>query len=133
MLGDSVLSDVALVVVAAALFAFAIAAVMLVLKNRNGRATVTHGNTSVSFETAQTQLQQLHDKIEVISTEVQSVGKAVNNVPEGSPTLVQRVGTLEEKVDDLHKGHHWMIGALQVIGDQVGCKLVPPSNEEDHH
>lgn len=56
------------------------------------------------------------------------VGRAVNNVPPGRPTLVQRVERLEEmgqRRDD------YLVQALTILADQLGVKLPPPPNQEE--
>lgn len=50
---------------------------------------------------------------------VDQINKAVNNVPDGEHTLVQRVAALEI-------GQRWEHGALQTIAGQIGVTLPTP-------
>lgn len=52
--------------------------------------------------------------------EVRAVNRAVNNVPAGTPPLVQRVAAVERRVD-IHS--RWVTDALQRIGSELGVKL----------
>ena len=51
----------------------------------------------------------------------------VNNVGQGNPTLVQRVGTVEADVKKLERRHdadgRWMHDSLKAIGVQIGASL----------
>lgn len=51
----------------------------------------------------------------------------VNNVGEGNPTLVQRVGKLEHGVSTLKRRHdadgRWIHDSLKAIGEQIGASL----------
>lgn len=58
--------------------------------------------------------------VEEVSAQVKKVDTAVNNVPVGHPTLVQRVETLERRSDALGR---WMHDALAAIGGQLGVSL----------
>ena len=67
-------------------------------------------------------LERLND----IGTEVSAINTAVNHVPSGSPTLITRVGVMEEQ-SKLHR--YWEKQVLEAICKQLGIKL-PPHPEE---
>ena len=50
--------------------------------------------------------------------DINQINKAVNNVPPGEQTLVERVKVLEQ-------GQLWERGALHKIGLHIGCELPP--------
>ena len=66
------------------------------------------------------------DRLNEIGTEVSAINTAVNHVPSGSPTLIHRVGIMEEKSKD-HRV--WEKTVLEAICKQLGIKL-PPHPEE---
>lgn len=59
---------------------------------------------------------------------VEQVNNAVNNVPEGVPTLIQRVEQLERRQDATTR---WLINALQMFGRQLGINVPAPPNDKD--
>lgn len=60
--------------------------------------------------------------------EVKAVNKAVNNVPEGTPTLVQRVARLERRSDIQTR---WLGDVLTLLAAQLGVSLPPQPEHED--
>lgn len=64
---------------------------------------------------------------------VEQINRAVNHQPEGSATLVERVGTLEDLTDTIvdetriHRSWEW--NALGALAHHVGCVL-PVEPEE---
>lgn len=62
-------------------------------------------------------------------TDVIAINRAVNHRPEGSPTLVERVGIIETET----AAHRlWEKHAFTTIATQVGCTLPPyPDHSEE--
>jgi hypothetical protein len=59
---------------------------------------------------------------------VSAINKAVNNVPEGTPTLVHRVDDLERR----HLGHErWMTDCMIAVGSQLGVHLPDRRHYQD--
>lgn len=60
------------------------------------------------------------------STAVGQINRAVNHQPEGSPTLVERVGRIETETT-AHR--HWEHLAFNAIADEIGVELPPHPKE----
>jgi hypothetical protein len=72
------------------------------------------------------------------SYKVDQINKAVNHQPEGSPTLVERVGTVEQLAAELAEetaAHRtWEHKAFTAIAEQIGVTLPPlPAKETTSH
>lgn len=63
-----------------------------------------------------------------IETSVEQVNTAVNNVPDGAPTLIHRVQCTEEKIELMEEHQHWERHALQALASHVGAVL-PEGNK----
>jgi hypothetical protein len=68
-----------------------------------------------------------------IKREVKQVNRAVNHVPNGTPSLIQRVMTLEQTVDEIaaygKRHREWTVNALTLIADDTGITLTPPEEQ----
>lgn len=63
---------------------------------------------------------EAREQITVVTDEVKAVNQAVNNVPPGHPPLLQRMTTLERRVDSSDR---WKTDALVLIAEQLGVAL----------
>jgi len=69
------------------------------------------------------------------AAEVSQVNRAVNHQPDGSATLVQRVGAIETQLDDFKTetgvNREWEHKAFRALAKEVGCVLPPHPREAD--
>lgn len=63
--------------------------------------------------------QEMHQRIDTVQQDLTAVNHAVNNVGPNTPTLVDRVFTLEQS-------QAWQSGALRAIAINIGAELPPP-------
>lgn len=61
-----------------------------------------------------------------VGVEVTATNRAVNHTPAGSPTLVERVGSLETDAADHRRWEH---AAFAALATHVGC-ILPPHPQE---
>lgn len=65
--------------------------------------------------------------------DVAQINRAVNHQPDGSPTLVERVGRIEARTEVIEsdtKAHRdWEHSAFSAIADQIGVALPPHPKE----
>jgi len=68
-------------------------------------------------------------------TQVTQVNRAVNHQPEGTATLVQRVGTIEKEIvsfkEETEKHRCWEYGVFQLMGEHVGFRVPVRPTEDD--
>jgi uncharacterized protein YoxC len=98
----SALADGAMLIASVAVLCVGMAALLLVWRRAFQRVTVKAGSMEASLE--------------AVKKSVEQINTAVNHVPLGSPTLVQRVTDTEKKVD-------YLVRAVEAIGQHVGCSL----------
>ncbi len=102
--------------------ALVLAVAILLLVWRRGLRSV-----NVRFGNVEAQLSAVQADTTEVKAAVDKVNRAVNQVPPGTPTLVERVSVLETM-------QAWKITALQLIADQVGVRLPsPPPRSGAHH
>lgn len=72
----------------------------------------------------------LNSKISTVQTEVTTIGKAVNHVPEGEPTLVKRVSSIEQENKN-YRAYEMQV--FQLLAEQLGVELpkYEPHKEEE--
>lgn len=107
------------VVGAIALLVLAIALLMLVKRRGFKRFDAKFGKAGFSLE-------GMDQKLEAIERIGNKINIAVNNVPEGTPTLVERIGLLEEGHQELLTHQRWEVDALCRMAARIGIPLSPP-------
>jgi uncharacterized protein YoxC len=103
-MAGATLQEGAMFVAALAVLMVGFAALLLVWRKAFQSVTVKAGSMEASLR--------------AVEKDVAQINKAVNHVPEGSPTLVQRVAETEAKIDAL-------LRRVDAIGQHVGCN--PPT------
>ena len=101
-----IVTEVAVLVVAVALL---VSVVMLFARRQFKELEVTVGSAKATLTG--------------IEGKVDEINHAVNNVPKGAPTLVQRVDRLEDGHERFESHHQWECNALQLIADNIGVNL----------
>jgi uncharacterized protein YoxC len=101
-MSSSALADGAMFIASIAILCIGMAALLLVWRRAFQRVTVKAGSMEASLE--------------AVKKSVEQINTAVNHVPAGSPTLVQRVTDTETKID-------YLVRAVEAIGQHVGCSL----------
>lgn len=97
MIADSLARDYGVLIGAIAGLVLALAVAWVLVTKKWNKLTASFGDMKVT---------------------VDQINKAVNNVPDGEHTLVQRVAALEA-------GQQWEHTALHVIAGQIGVTLPP--------
>lgn len=111
-------ADAAALILATAALVLAAGVLILIWKK---------GLKSVSFRMA-----GLETKLEAVDGKVDQINTAVNHVPEGSRTLVQRVTTIESET----RAHRaWETEVFRTIAAQIGCDIpeAPPVATTEAH
>jgi hypothetical protein len=99
---SATLAEGAMFVGAVAVLLIGMAALLLVWRRGFQRVTVRAGSMEASLE--------------AVKKGVEQINTAVNHVPAGSATLVERVTHTEAKVD-------YLVRAVEAVGQHVGCRL----------
>ena len=107
MTADSLARDYGVLIGAIAGLIIAVSVAVVVWRRQWRTISASFGDMKVTLDQASGQIEQIN--------------KAVNNVPDGEHTLVQRVAALEA-------GQLWEHSALHVIAGQIGVSLpqTPP-------
>lgn len=107
----------------------AVTALVLVLRKGFKRVDAKFGKAELSLEAVDRKLDDVLEKAKKIEETGDKVNLAVNNVPPGTATLVQRVGSLEAGHQDLLNHQRWEADALCKMALQIGVPLQPPPIE----
>lgn len=113
---EDTLAGWAKVIVAIAILVAVSAAALLVWRRGFSRVDAKFGSAAVS-------LVAVNRKLDQIAKTTDKVNNAVNNVPAGSPTLVDRVGSLEASHRTLIDHQRWSTTAMHTIATNVGATL----------
>jgi hypothetical protein len=111
-MSGSALADGAMLVASIAVLCVGMAALLLVWRKAFDRITLKAGSVEASLEA----VGKMTASLDAVKESVEQINTAVNHVPRGSPTLVQRVTDTEAKVD-------YLVRAVEAIGQHVGCSL----------
>lgn len=113
------IAESAQVVGAAALLILAISLWTLVRRRGFKRFDAKFGKSGFSLE-------GMDRRLESIQATGEKINAAVNSVPEGTPTLVQRIGVLEQGHEALIDHQRWEADALCRMATRIGIPLAPP-------
>ena len=113
------IGESAQVVIAVAILILAIALLTLVKRRGFRRFDAKFGKAEFSLE-------GMDRRLESIQATGEKINAAVNNVPEGTPTLVQRIGSLESGHEALIEHQRWEADALCRMANRIGIPLAPP-------
>lgn len=95
---------------------------VLVWRKGFGKLTVKAGPVSLDLSA----VERVERKVDKTLEHVAAVNHAVNNVPKGTPPMVQRVGRLEERMDHTHQTLEWQTGVMQQLANHLGVTTTPP-------
>lgn len=117
------MTDISLLLSAVAILIVAVAGATLVYRKAFKRFEAKLGSMSVSLQAVERGQRE-------VNTKVDSVERAVNNVGEGAPTLVQRVtqlekvcSTLDGRCKRIEKNQEYERTALAQIAENIGVTI----------
>lgn len=120
------MNSAAQIIVAVAILVATATAGLLVWRKGFGKLTVKAGPVSLDLSAVERVQQRVERKVDQTLQHVAAVNHAVNNVPKGTPPMVERVGRLETRMDHTHKTLDWQTGVMQQLASHLGVSTVPP-------
>lgn len=113
---------------AAVLTAAATVIIVLVWHKAFRRLRITAGKGGAALEVdaidISRQLTEVAQVVDEVKAETKAINRAVNHQPDEAPTLVVRVGFLEES-------HAWLVDALGCVAAQLGLHLPDPPRRKE--